>query len=121
MKFSIKDFFSKSDQIHRKLRIWSHLLKKYLTENFIFCAVLGSLPIFRAKKMIHLEREREREREIPGLRFCVRLLTYLNFKILTYLNFGIQKYHIHVLLFNSFNNKLWHLSLFKDTHREKAP
>ena len=28
MKFSIKDFFSKCDQIRRKLRIWSHLLKK---------------------------------------------------------------------------------------------
>ena len=38
-KFSIKDFFSKCDQIHRKLRIWSHLLKKFLIENFIFCAV----------------------------------------------------------------------------------
>ena len=36
MKFSIKDFFSKCDQIRRKLRIWSHLLKKYLMENFIF-------------------------------------------------------------------------------------
>ena len=39
MKFSIKDFFSKCDQIHRKLRIWSHLLKKSLMENFISCAV----------------------------------------------------------------------------------
>ena len=39
MKFSIKDFFSKFDQIRRKLRIWSHLLKKSLMENFIFCAV----------------------------------------------------------------------------------
>ena len=38
MKFSIKDLFSKRDQIRRKLRIWSHLLKKSLTENFIFCA-----------------------------------------------------------------------------------
>ena len=28
MKFSIKDFFSKCDQIRRKLRMWSHLLKK---------------------------------------------------------------------------------------------
>ena len=36
MKFSIKDFFSKCDQIHRKLRIWSYLLKKSLMENFIF-------------------------------------------------------------------------------------
>ena len=28
IKFSIKDFFSKCDQIRRKLRIWSRLLKK---------------------------------------------------------------------------------------------
>ena len=39
MKFSIKDFFSKCDQIRRKLRIWSHSLKKRLMKNFIFCAV----------------------------------------------------------------------------------
>ena len=39
MEFSIKDFFSKCDQIRSFLRIWSHLLKKYLMENFIFCAV----------------------------------------------------------------------------------
>ena len=41
MKFPIKDFFSKCDQIRRNLRIWSHLLKKSLMENFIFCAVRG--------------------------------------------------------------------------------
>ena len=41
MKFSIKSFFSTCDQIDRKLRIWSHLLKKSLMENFIFCAVLN--------------------------------------------------------------------------------
>ena len=40
MKFSIKDFFSKCEQIRRKLRICSHLLKKSLMENFIFCAVI---------------------------------------------------------------------------------
>ena len=39
MKFSIKDFLSKCDQIRSKLRIWSHLLKKSLTENFIFHVV----------------------------------------------------------------------------------
>ena len=32
-------FFSKCDQIRRKLWICSHLLKKFLMENFIFCAV----------------------------------------------------------------------------------
>ena len=39
MKFSIKEFFSKCDQIRRKLQIWSHLLKKSLMQNFLFCAV----------------------------------------------------------------------------------
>ena len=38
MKFSTKDFFSKCDQIRNFLRIWPHLLKKSLMENFIFCA-----------------------------------------------------------------------------------
>ena len=40
MKFSIKDYFSKCDQIRSFLRIWSHLLQKSLMENFIFCAVI---------------------------------------------------------------------------------
>ena len=40
MKFSIKDFFSKCDQFHRRLWIWSHLLKKFLIENFISCGVI---------------------------------------------------------------------------------
>ena len=39
MKFYIKDFFSKCDQIRSFLRICSHLLKKSLTESFILCAV----------------------------------------------------------------------------------
>ena len=44
MKFSIKDFFSKCDQIRRsiKLRISSHLLNKSLMKNFIFSAVYGA-------------------------------------------------------------------------------
>ena len=41
MKFSIKDLFSKCDQIRSKLWIWSHLMKKSLMENFIFCAELA--------------------------------------------------------------------------------
>ena len=43
MKFSIKDFFSKCDQIRRKLRIWSHLLRKSLMKNFIFYFVVLGL------------------------------------------------------------------------------
>ena len=38
-EFSMKDFFCKCDQIRRKLRIWSQLLKKSLMENVGFCAV----------------------------------------------------------------------------------
>ena len=40
MESSIKDFFSKCDQIRRKLQICSHLLKKFLRQNFIFCAAI---------------------------------------------------------------------------------
>ena len=36
MKFSMKELFTKCDQIGRILRIWSHLVKKSLMENFIF-------------------------------------------------------------------------------------
>ena len=40
MKFSIKDYFSKCDQIWSVLRIWLYLLKKSLMENFIFWSQL---------------------------------------------------------------------------------
>ena len=39
IKFSFKDIFRKCNQIRRKMRTWSDLLKKSLLENFIFCAV----------------------------------------------------------------------------------
>ena len=44
MKFSIKDFFGKCDQIRSFLRIWSQLMKKSLMENFMFCAVWWQNP-----------------------------------------------------------------------------
>ena len=47
MKFFIKVFFSKCAQIRSFLRIWSHLLKKSLMENFIFCAVYYCCSWFR--------------------------------------------------------------------------
>ena len=39
MKFFIKDFSGKCDQIRPFLRIWSHLLKRSLMESLIFCVV----------------------------------------------------------------------------------
>ena len=55
MKFSNKDCFSKCDQIQGFLRIWSHLLKKYLKENFNFCAVPQSFGIFLGKHALYLK------------------------------------------------------------------
>ena len=39
MNLFIKNLFSKCEHIWIKLRIYSHLLNKSLTENFIFCVV----------------------------------------------------------------------------------
>ena len=41
MKFFVKDFFSKCDQIHSFIRIWLRLLKRLLNEKFNFCVVLA--------------------------------------------------------------------------------
>ena len=41
MKFSIKDFLSKFDQVRRKMRIWSHLPEEILNGKLhFFCAVI---------------------------------------------------------------------------------
>ena len=50
MKFLIKDFFSKWNQIPRKLRIWSHLLKKSL---FVQCKHFYSLNFFLSISFIY--------------------------------------------------------------------
>ena len=55
-KFSTKDLFSKYDQIRSFLRIWSHLLKKPLKENFIFGAVTWFWQLkFRKRKPLTRE------------------------------------------------------------------
>ena len=51
MKFSIKDFLSKFDQIRSFLRIGSYLLKTSVMENFIFCAVLHQLFVHGLRKV----------------------------------------------------------------------
>ena len=59
MKFSIKDFFSKCDQICSFLGIWSHLLRKSLMENFIFVQCSIKIPSFNEKlsllKILHFQ------------------------------------------------------------------
>ena len=53
MKFSIKDFFSKCDQI----QIWWHLLMKSLMENFTFCAV--QFVLFNKKPELMIKKEKK--------------------------------------------------------------
>ena len=43
MNFPFKNFFSKFEQICKKLRILSYFLKKSLMENFIFCVVVAGM------------------------------------------------------------------------------
>ena len=54
MKFSIKDCFSKRDQILRKLRIWSYLMKKSFMENLRYEIVL--LSVVKSYKTLISER-----------------------------------------------------------------
>ena len=51
MKFFIKDFFIKCDQMRSFL--WLHLLKKSLKENLIFCAVKGMAPTPETRLLFH--------------------------------------------------------------------
>ena len=57
MKFSIKDFFSKCDQILTFLRIQLHLLKKSLMESFILCAVRDQGQYFWKAMTLVYEKE----------------------------------------------------------------
>ena len=63
--FSIKYLFIKCDQIRRKLRIWSHSLKKCLMENFIFsCIVWERKETKQVKspkhKFVYTKKDKER-------------------------------------------------------------
>ena len=64
MKFFIKDFFGKCDEIRSFLRIWSHLLKKFLMENFIFCAVFDLSCCLQNEKIFKDVLTKERN---PGI------------------------------------------------------
>ena len=62
MKFFIMDFFSKCDQIRSFLWIWSHLLKKYLMKNFIFCAIIMKMRVEMKGRSHRYDMDRTRPR-----------------------------------------------------------
>ena len=51
MRFSFKDFVSKCDKVHSFLRIWSHLMRKFLIENIIFCVVYFQMCIYSSSSV----------------------------------------------------------------------
>ena len=53
--FFIKGFFIKCDQIRWKMLIWSHLLKKFQTGNFIFC---GAWVLNTVQLMIYIRHRK---------------------------------------------------------------
>ena len=72
MKFSVKGFFSKYDQIRSFLRIWSHLLKKSLLENFNFqCS--QSTSCLKSNKAHGYDKINIRVLEICGDTICLSL------------------------------------------------
>ena len=74
MKFSIMDFFGKRDQIRNFLRIWSYLLRKFLMENFTFCAVkFGKNKIMTTKKPSYLLMN-----NVDEIQFCINHAHHFN-------------------------------------------
>ena len=68
IKFSIKKFFSKCEQIRSLLGIWSHLLKKSLMGNFIFCAMIRSIYSFLWPAAQDEKEEIQRKDSEEGIR-----------------------------------------------------
>ena len=76
IKFSITDFFNKCDQILRKLRIWSYLLKKSLMENIFLCNEF--FPIY-CDKCIKFEEMEYQIHYLLSLKFVHFCLFYINY------------------------------------------
>ena len=85
MKFSIKYFFSKDDQIRL---IWSHLLKKSLIENFLCSGDLSRIQAFliigfiwRLEFLIPISFRKSKNLEILQIRYAVSYILVASFYI----------------------------------------
>ena len=94
IKFSIKDFLGKCDQIRQKLQIWPHLRKQSLTENFIFSPDFGGLLSFqnslRTSQKHFFFYKNKRNMQFPKMQnWCQFPMNFSNESI-----FFIQIYHM---------------------------
>ena len=91
MRLSINDFFRKYDQIRRKLRIWSHLLKNSLMENFIFlCSVIQVLE--KPENILCLQVAEPRSQDIlkTSKLYKIRKAKYSEIEVVAVLKFSYQ-------------------------------
>ena len=84
MKFSIKDFFYKFDQIRRILRVWLTLLMKSLMENLIFYAASWKYETERRYSLVSSVRSENKKSAIAqedgtksAIEFSIEVLLYL--------------------------------------------
>ena len=77
MKFFIKDFFSKCNQIRSLMRIRSHLLKKSIMENFLFCRLKEVLKKISTPSRLSLSK--------PCLLFFVSIFFFSELKVTAFL------------------------------------
>ena len=86
MKFSIKDFLNKCDQICSFLRIWSHLLKKSLMENLISCAAQSNqniptknqMPILKPRWIMEYLNHIDQSLPVFNLTIIIGKIIYIN-------------------------------------------
>ena len=96
VKFSIKGFFSKCDQIRRKLRIWSHLLKKSLIKKLHFlCIVMEITRVYMCASEIWSFSNFCFQSKNIMRKFIVSLLPFM-YKMLLCLVFRSGMYDIQV-------------------------
>ena len=95
-KRSIKDFFSKCDQIQWKERIWSHSLKKSLIEVYFFCAVI--LEGVKVKVRYVVERwhkwQNYSDKQLPYMKFIKTLMSEDLFSKKYLLEFYYHYHHL---------------------------
>ena len=80
-KFSIKAFFSKYDKIQSFLWIWSHILKKFLMENFTFCGVILNMNLLLLERDSHVNWKSTDKCSFTCLKSVLKILhsNYLQF------------------------------------------
>ena len=112
MKFSIKDLFSKCDQIHGFQLIRSHLLRKSLMENIIFLCSENTykrLLLFQSANtaiVLLLKHEKSVHQLIPEGTFCLLFFAVDADVIFLYLGI-LEKGLRYILIIFKFSVMIW--------------